>query len=320
MKLQHPLVHLLAKTPLAFGSMSLVEGAHTEQHATAVLRRAWEHGIRLFDTANSYGCGAGEILLGKILPKEALLTTKCGLIRNAKGRYLGLDGSPGAITSVCEASLRRLGRERIDIFFLHRVDPNVAVEESVGAMRRLQEAGKIGAVGLCETNANTLRRAQKEAEIVMLQSEYSLFSRDIENDILPACRELAVGVLAYSPLGRGLLGRKIERDELEPKDIRRILPRFFVENLPANQALFSALKQIGMSLGATPAQVALAWLRKQGQDIFPLFGATNEKHVIENTQALKLDLPESVLAELDTLAAGVRGERYNPMGMRFVNQ
>ena len=306
--------------PLAFGTMHLVEGSCAEQQTKTILRCAFEHGIRLFDTASSYGCGAGEILLGKILPKEALLSTKCGLIRNAKGRYLGLDGSPEAISLACEASLRRLGREKIDIFFLHRLDPKVAVEESVGAMRQLQIAGKIGAIGLCETSAATLRRARKEAQITMLQSEYSLFSRDIEKEVLAACRELAVGVLAYSPLGRGLLGKRIERDNLKPKDIRRILPRFFVENLPANQALFSILKQISNSLGATPAQVALAWLLKQGEDIFPLFGTTNKEHIIENTQAPKIDLPDSALAELDALAPHVRGERYNPMGMRFVNQ
>ncbi len=320
MKTKKTLIQVPGNTPLAFGSMNLVEGTYTEKEAESVLLTAWEHGIRLFDTANSYGCGEGEILLGKILPKEAILTTKCGLIRNAKGRYLGLNASPAAITQVCEASLRRLGREKIDIFFLHRIDPNVAVEESVGAMRELQAAGKVGVIGLCETSAPTLRRAQKEAEIAMLQSEYSLFSRDIEKEILAACRELGVGVLAYSPLCRGLLGRKIEREELEPKDFRRILPRFFIENLPANQTLFSVVEQISQSLNATPAQVALAWLLKQGEDIFPLFGATNPQHIAENTQAVKLRLPEPVLSTLNELASQVQGERYNPMGMRFINR
>ncbi len=258
--------------------------------------------------------------MGEVLPKEAFLTTKCGLIRNAKGRYLGLDASPEAIFRVCETSLRRLKREQIDIFFLHRVDPNIAIEKSVEAMKKLQEQGKIGAIGLCETGSETLKSAAKIAKITMLQSEYSLFSRDIENDILPTCRELDIKLLAYAPLSRGLLGRIIERDELEKHDVRRILPRFFAENLPTNQRLFESLNKIALSLKATPSQVALAWLLKQGMDIFPLFGASSPQHIIDNMQAISLQLPPDILQYLNKLAQQVRGNRYNPMGMRFIGK
>ena len=311
---------VLINNPFAFGCMNLVENSYNDEHVKTILLTAWEQGVRLFDTADSYGCGKGEILLGKTLPKEAFLTTKCGLIRNAKGRYLGINASPEAIFRSCETSLRRLKREQIGIFFLHRVDPNVPIEKSVEAMKKLQEQGKIGAIGLCETKSETLKRAAKISKITMLQSEYSIFSRDIENKILPVCRELDIKLLAYSPLSRGLLGRFIERSELAKQDIRRILPRFFTENLPNNQQLFTILNEIAISLNTTPAQIALAWLLHQGKDIFPLFGASNPQHIIENIQAISLQLPPDILQNLNNLANQVYGERYNPMGMRFVDK
>lgn len=311
---------ILTNNPLAFGCMNLVENSYDSEYAKTILLTAWERGIRLFDIADSYGCGEGEILVGKTLPKEAFLTTKCGLIRNSKGRYLGIDASPKVIFQSCETSLRRLKRERIDIFFLHRVDPNVPIEKSIEAMKKLQEQGKIKAIGLCETKAETLKRAEKIAKISVLQSEYSIFSRDIENKILPACRELDIKLLAYAPLSRGLLGRFVERNELAKQDIRRILPRFFTENLPENQRLFTTVNKIAVSLNASPPQVALSWLLHQGKDIFPLFGASNPQHIIDNIQSISLQLPPNILKNLNKLARKVRGKRYNPMGMRFINK
>ncbi len=271
--------------------------------------------MTLLDTADVYGNGHGERLIGEALKdrrRDAVIATKVGnLGRAAKPRTV--DGSPEHITAGCDASLERLGVETIDLYYLHRVDPDVPIEDSVGAMSRLVEAGKVRHIGLSEAGSDTLRRAAKVHPIAALQSEWSLWSRDVEGAIVDTCRELGIGFVAYAPLGRGFLTGTIpDVDTLIPEDRRRDHPRFDPDNIAQNLPLIDALRSVAERHGATPAQVAIAWVLSRGEDVATIPGAKKVKWVEENANAADLELTDSDLADLGQAFApgAAAGTRY----------
>jgi aryl-alcohol dehydrogenase-like predicted oxidoreductase len=304
--------------------MTPIYGEPDEDECIATVHRAIELGINFIDTADVYGAGKNEELVGRALRgrrDKVVLATKFGNIRKPDGGQ-DVDGRPGYVPQACDASLKRLGVDVIDLYYLHRVDPNVPIEETVGAMARLVEAGKVRHIGLSEAGARTLRRAHAVHPIAALQTEYSLWSRDVEPEILPACRELGIGFVPYSPLGRGFLSATITSLEaLAAKDRRREHPRFEQENLKRNLGLLTTLKAIAAARGCTPAQVALAWLLAQGEDIVPIPGTKRRRFLEENGAAADVVLQPADLDALDAaFPPGVAaGERYSAGGMRRVN-
>ena len=282
--------------------MSDVYGPSDEAANLRVLNAALDMGINLLDTADIYGMGANERLLSQVLKTrraEIVLATKFGQVRSPDGALLGINGAPEYVRAACDASLERLGVEHIDLYYQHRVDPQVAIEETVGAMAELVKAGKVLHLGLSESSAKTLRRAARVHPISALQSEYSLWSRDLEATILPACEELDIGVVAYSPLGRGFLTGAIKHPEdLELGDFRRGSPRFSSENFPANLQIVDVVAQIAREEGYTPAQVALAWLLDCAPYIVPIPGTRNIKRLKENALSVMVRLGETQLERL----------------------
>jgi aryl-alcohol dehydrogenase-like predicted oxidoreductase len=303
--------------------MTPVYGEPDEDECIATVHRAIELGINFVDTADVYGNGKNEELVGRALRgrrDKVVLATKFGNIRKPDGGQ-DVDGRAAYVPQACDASLRRLGVEVIDLYYLHRVDPNVPIEETVGATARLIEAGKVRHIGLSEAGARTLRRAHAVHPIAALQTEYSLWSRDVEPEILPACRELGIGFVPYSPLGRGFLSATITSlDALSEKDRRREHPRFEQENIERNLALLTTLKSIAAARGCSPAQVALAWLLAQGADIVPMPGTKRRRFLEENGAAADVVLQPADLDALDAaFPPGVAaGERYSAGGMRRV--
>jgi aryl-alcohol dehydrogenase-like predicted oxidoreductase len=288
-----------------------------EPEAIATIQRALELGVTLIDTSDMYGRGANERLVGRALRdrrEQAVLATKTGIVRRAgHPAYRGVDGRPEYVRAACDASLARLGVDCIDVYYLHRADPNVPIEETIGAMAELVGAGKVRFLGVSELDAVTLRRAVGAAPITALQSEYSLFTRDVEtNGVLATARELGVGFVAYAPLGRGLLtGAVRSSDELGEHDLRRRVPRFDRGNLEHNLTLVAELGSIARRHGATPAQVALAWLLARGNDVVALPGCERVVHLEENAGAAEIRLDAATLARVDALfppgaAAGAR--------------
>ncbi|MFG6439101.1 aldo/keto reductase [Roseateles sp. LKC17W] len=283
--------------------------------AAAVLHAALEQGITLFDTAALYGFGANEALVGEVLAthrERIVLTSKCGM-HGVNGQRV-IDGRPDTIRSSVEASLTRLRTDVIDVLYLHRLDPAVPVEDSVGAMAQLVQQGKARALGLSEVSAATLRRAHAVHPIAAVQSEYSLWTRNPEIAALQACRELGTAFVAFSPLGRGFLGGKLRSVQgLEPKDIRRAMPRFAPEHFAANLPLLDAFDQEAASLGCTAATLAVAWLLHQGDDIVPIPGTARPEHVRDLALAPRLPLDAATLRRLDALInpRTVHGARYN---------
>ncbi|HEX8922187.1 MAG TPA: aldo/keto reductase, partial [Pyrinomonadaceae bacterium] len=251
-----------------------------------------------------------------------VLATKFGNVRGADGSFLGVNGRPEYVAAACEASLRRLDVETIDLYYQHRVDPNTPIEETVGAMSRLVEEGKVRFLGLSEASVETVRRAQAVHPIAALQSEYSLFTRDIEEEILPTCRELGIGFVAYSPLGRGFLTGQFQKPEdLPENDRRRMFPRFQDENFEQNLRLVEKVKEIAESKGCKPAQLALAWVLAQGRDIVPIPGTKRRTYLEENVKALKVELSAEDLARINEVARpeAVAGTRYPEAAMKSVN-
>ena len=290
------------------------------------MRRAYELGVRHYDTADMYGDGHNEELLAKFLRSggaDVVVATKFAVRRAAKGAYeRTIDNSPAYIQTACEASLMRLGRDVIDLYYVHRVDPAVPIEDTVGAMSRLVAEGKVRHLGLSEVSAATLRRAAAVHPIAALQTEYSLWTRDIEQEILPACRELSVALAAYSPLGRGFLSGKItSKDELAANDFRRMSPRFADENLSRNTSLLKTVQQIAAAQHSTPAQIALAWLLAQGNDIFPIPGTRRIKYLEENIAAASITLTPDEITRLDASMppGSAFGERYPEAGRKGLN-
>ena len=316
---------------VGLGCMGLSEfyGEPTqEKEAVRLLHRAVELGITHFDTAELYGLGRNEQLLGKAFAgrwDQIVLATKFGPQRDpATGAFLGIDGSPAQARSSCEKSLKRLGADRIDLYYLHRVDPATPIEETVGELARLVKEGKIGAVGLSEASARTLRRAHAVHPVTALQTEYSLFSRDIEKDILPTCVELGISLVAYSPLGRGMLTGRYAAPGERPtgdNDFRtQMQPRFQPGNIESNLSLVESIKEIAAQKGCLAAQVALAWVLAQGEHVVAIPGTTKVANLESNLGALECQLGEEELGVLNQLADQVRGDRYDPGGMASVNQ
>jgi aryl-alcohol dehydrogenase-like predicted oxidoreductase len=305
--------------------MSFAYGPTDESESLAVLRRYFELGGNFLDTAEIYGPYTNEELLGKFLreiPREsAVIATKFGF--KIENGIRGTDSSPANVRRACDASLKRLGIEVIDLFYQHRVDPQVPIEETMGAMGELVKQGKVRALGLSEAGPETLRRATKIYPITALQSEYSLWTRDVEsNGVLATCRELEITFVAYSPLGRGFLTGAIQRlDDLHPSDWRRTNPRFQEQALDANLKLAEAVKRIAVRKGCTPAQLALAWVLAQGRDFLPIPGTKRVKYLEDNMGALKVNLSKTELSEIDAQfqEVPVHGERYTPDMMRLVD-
>jgi len=317
----------LRVSALGLGCMGMSEfyGSTDDAESLATLHRALDLGMNFLDTADIYGCGRNEELIGRALRgrrDQAVLATKFGNVRDKDGRWMGVNGRPDYIFQSCDASLRRLGVAHIDLYYQHRVDDKVPIEETVGAMAQLVEQGKVRYIGLSEAGVPTLRRAAAVHPIAALQTEYSLWCRDPEAEILPACRELGIGFVAYSPLGRGFLtGRIRSLNDLEAGDFRRNNPRFQGENLARNLAIVERIAQIAAEKQCTPAQLALAWLLARGDDIIPIAGTRRRKYLDENAAALNVTLTQADMARLDQAApVGVTaGERYSPEAMKRLN-
>lgn len=310
---------------LGFGCMGLVGwyGERNDDEATATVLAALDSGCNHLDTAASYQVGENEKFVGGIIRgrrQDVFLATKCGI--NWRDGVLTIDNKPEYINASCEASLARLGTDRIDLYYLHRIDRSTPIEESMGALAKLVAAGKIRHIGLSECSPETLRRACKVHPVAAVQVEYSLWYREQEQTLLPVCRELGVGVVAYSPLGRGFLaGNFRSLNELPAGDARRNQPRFGEANVAHNQKIADAVRELATRKGCTPAQIALAWLFAQGADILPIPGTKRRERLAENVAAVDVKLSSGELAELNAKVntLGVQGERYPPAMMTALN-
>jgi aryl-alcohol dehydrogenase-like predicted oxidoreductase len=295
--------------------MSAWYGATDEQESIATIHRALELGIFFLDTADVYGQGENEKLVGKAIAgrrDEVVLATKFGNRWYEDGRRT-IDGSPDYIRSAIDASLQRLGVDHVDLYYQHRVDTDTPIEETVGALAELVEAGKVKHIGLSEASAQTIRRAHAVHPITALQSEYSLWTRDVEGDILDTCRELGIGLVAYSPLGRGFLaGRFSSPDELDEGDFRKNHPRFQGDNLERNQQLADTVKQVAGEKDVTPAQVALAWVLSRGDHVVPIPGTKRRTYLEQNAAASEVELTDADFAQLDAIG-NASGDRYADM-------
>lgn len=305
--------------------MSEFYGAHDDAESIKVIHRALELGITFLDTSDAYGPHTNERLVGKAIRGKrdrVTLATKFGIVRdpNDPGKR-GLNGKPDYVKKSCDNSLERLGVDTIDLYYLHRKDPDTPIEETVGAMSQLVTAGKIKAIGLSEVSPDQLRKAHAVYPVTALQTEYSLWTREPEDELFSVCKELGIAFVAYSPLGRGFLTGQIRKfDDFEANDWRRFSPRFQGENFNKNLRLVKKIEELAASKGCTASQLALAWVLRQGDFIFPIPGTKKIKYLEENSEATKIELSAKDLVQLDEIAPkGIAaGERYNPEMMKLI--
>lgn len=323
----------LAVSAIGYGAMGMSEfyGPSDDAASKALLQEVTDRGVTLIDTADIYGRGHNELLIGDLVRSrraarmagQLKIATKCGIERSADMPSLRrINNTPEYIRRCCEASLTRLGIDRIDLYYIHRVDPAIAIEDTMGCLAELVKEGKIAHVGLCEVSAKTLERAHRVHPVAALQTEYSLWSRDVEQDILPATEALGIGFVAYSPLGRGFLsGRLTETASFAEGDFRRTNPRFQEENMAHNLGLLETVRAVAATHAAAPGQVALAWLLAKGKHIVPIPGTRRSAYLQENLGALRLALTAADLKLLDQAMAPaqVRGARYTAEGMKGIN-
>lgn len=306
--------------------MSDFYGASEDARSIAVIHRALDLGMSFIDTADMYGVGENERLVGRALKgrrDQAFLATKFGIQRSADGTWLGVSGRPEYVKAACDASLSRLGVDHIDLYYQHRVDPEVPIEETVGAMAELVKEGKVRWLGLSEAAPDTIRRAVKVHPIAALQTELSLWSRDAEAELVPLCRELGMLFVAYSPLGRGFLTGQIRsRSDLAADDIRLRMPRFSEENFGKNLELVKEVEKLAAAKGCTTAQLALAWVLSRGDHVVTIPGTRSEKRLAENAAAIDVELSAEELARLDAILppGAAVGDRYHAQGMATLNR
>ena len=319
----------LVVSELGLGCMGMSEfyGTADEDESVATIHRAVELGVTFIDTADMYGPFTNEKLVGKAIADrrdQVMLATKFGNVRGEDGSFLGVSGKPDYVREACDASLRRLGVDHIDLYYQHRVDPETPIEDTVGAMKELVEAGKVRYLGLSEAGPETIRRAHAVHPISALQSEYSLFTREVEDEILPTVRELGVGFVPYSPLGRGFLtGRWKSIEDMPENDTRSArFPRFAEENFKKNLELADRVREVADEKGVTPGQLALAWLLAQGEDIVPIPGTKRRKYLEENAGAADVSLTQEDLLRIEEAMprGSAAGERYSEEQMRAVGR